>query len=215
MMEARHVLSLKPALAKSLALHLLPALAAVLFSLSTPLVPPVVMIDLVPIGAESVSPRSGARPAAVRPPPPPPPAEVSTAQPAAAPRPREQPQTDQLVSQRAAPALPASGIGREGESVSISLEDSYKARVSMELERRKTYPAVARRLGQTGRVVLKFKIGKSGEVLSAELVAPSAHSSLNQAAQGLLLAMRSFDPIPDELGRASWEFTVPVEYRLN
>jgi len=102
----------------------------------------------------------------------------------------------------------------DGVARKVSLEDFYKAQVWRELQKNKTYPAVARRLGQTGRVILKFKVGKGGEILSSQLVEKSSFSSLNQAAEGLLASLSGFQPIPEELKRLSWEFTVPVEYRL-
>lgn len=96
----------------------------------------------------------------------------------------------------------------------LSLEEAYVAAVRQELERHKSYPAVARRLGQTGRVVLRFKVGSDGAVLESALVSKSNFGSLNTSAEGILAALKKFQPIPAELKRLSWEFTVPIEYRL-
>lgn len=96
----------------------------------------------------------------------------------------------------------------------MTLEESYLAGVRQMLERNKVYPPLAKRLGQTGEVTLKFEVGKGGEVLKSELVNLSPYPVLNEAAKSLLAAVR-FPPIPEELRRPNWQFTYLVKYELN
>lgn len=112
-------------------------------------------------------------------------------------------------------APPAAGeYSPEAQARRMTLEESYLAGVRQTLERHKIYPPLAKRLGQTGEVTLKFEVGKGGEVLKSELANLSPYPVLNEAAKNLISAVR-FPPIPDELRRPSWQFTYLVKYELN
>lgn len=97
----------------------------------------------------------------------------------------------------------------------LSAQSRYELYVRSQIARKKTYPPTARRLGHTGRVILKFRVLASGEVQAAELAQKSAHDSLNQDALKILRGLARLEPIPSELGRAEWLFVVPVDYDLN
>lgn len=105
-------------------------------------------------------------------------------------------------------------FGAEAKARRMSAEEFYRASVRQTLEQKKVYPPLARRLGQTGTVVLKFILGKNGALLNSELTSASPYPVLNEAAKNLL-ASAKFQPIPDELQSPSWEFTIPIEYRLD
>jgi protein TonB len=111
-------------------------------------------------------------------------------------------------------AAAANTISAESKARRMSAEEFYRASVRQTLEQKKIYPPLARRLGQTGTVVLKFKLGKDGSLLSAELAEACPYPVLNEAAKNLVSSSK-FQPIPDELEKSSWEFTLPVEYRLD
>ncbi len=95
-----------------------------------------------------------------------------------------------------------------------SLESSYANQVRQELEQRKNYPAPARILGQSGRVLLQFEVRRDGTVANFTLLEKSPFPSLNQAALDLLQSLK-LPPIPQELQKVSWKFTFPLEYRLD
>ena len=119
------------------------------------------------------------------------------------------------LAPKAIPSLPSAGeYSPEAQARRMTLEESYLASVRQTLERNKIYPPLAKRLGQTGRVTLKFKVAKDGALLGAELLTLSPFPVLNEAAKNLL-ASAKFQPIPDELNRPNWEITIPVEYRLD
>lgn len=123
-------------------------------------------------------------------------------------------QTDSGLKE-AAEAAPATGThSAEVKARRMSVEEFYRASVRQALEQKKVYPPLARRLGQTGTVVLKFILGKNGALLNSEVTNASPYPVLNEAAK-TLLASAKFQPIPEELQSPSWEFTIPIEYRLD
>jgi protein TonB len=99
--------------------------------------------------------------------------------------------------------------------MSESLKATYESRIRAALEERKRYPTMAKSLGQTGRVVLRFVVERDGTVSRSELLQKSPYPLLNRATQGILEGVTKLEPIPRELHRLSWEFTVPVDYRLD
>lgn len=107
--------------------------------------------------------------------------------------------------------------GREGvaNGIEVSPEDRYLYELQKLLERRKIYPAMARRMGQTGRVLVRFTLNKDGAVLASELVEKAAHESLNKAASELIRSIDGAKPFPQEITKNSWNITVPIEYVLN
>lgn len=194
----------RSALGFSFSLHLLLGLALAAVRSGLPLSPNVVMVDWIETAPSagldtitaSPNQRESAKPAMAKPRPAPSAASSGPAEAAA----------------ETSPA--ASEYSAEARARQMTLEESYLAGVRQTLERNKIYPPLARRLGQTGEVTLKFEVGKGGEVLKSELAALSPYPVLNEAAKNLISAVR-FPPIPDELRRPSWQFTYLVKYELN
>lgn len=91
---------------------------------------------------------------------------------------------------------------------------SYEAEVARLLNARKRYPEMARRLRQQGRVGVRFKVQRDGQLLAFELIEPSVHSSLNEAARRLIQDIGNFKPFPAQIKAITWVMTVPIEYKL-
>lgn len=95
-----------------------------------------------------------------------------------------------------------------------SLIERYAAMIRGQLEAQKSYPALARRLGKQGTVVVRFTLQRDGRVLKAEILSPSEHPVLNDAAKKLVENVASFAPFPAEITAGSADFLVPIEYQL-
>ncbi len=108
-------------------------------------------------------------------------------------------------------------VGRLGvaNGSEVSAEERYLYELRRLLERKKLYPVMAKRLGQTGKVTVKFTLAQDGSLLNSEVVGKAAHDSLNNAAQELVKSIHGVKPFPEEIHRVSWEITVPIEYMLN
>lgn len=96
-----------------------------------------------------------------------------------------------------------------------SLEDAYLSKVRNLIEKNKIYPKVAKRLNQTGKVYVTFLITKDGEIKNCRVHKSSKFESLDNASIEILLKIASFEAIPKELNKNSWEITVPIVYQLS
>jgi periplasmic protein TonB len=143
------------------------------------------------------------------------PALVATAPRTASPAATES-QTENAAQPIAESAVASANVSEGPEAIArrLSAEDAYLAAVKRELDRHKSYHPIAKRLGQTGRVTLRFKLSAEGRVLESRLVTPSPYEALNESALATLAAVRAFQPIPADLGQPSWEITVPIDFRL-
>ncbi len=93
--------------------------------------------------------------------------------------------------------------------------DSYVAELREALESNKLYPSAAKMLGQQGKVIVGFRVLQNGQIEEVRLLEASPYERLNEAALATVRRLASFKPIPAELKLVRWDFTVPVEFRLN
>lgn len=104
-------------------------------------------------------------------------------------------------------------VGQVGRLAKTS-EEVYIAELKYDLEKRKKYPVMAKKMGHTGRVTIKFEIDRRGEIIYSEILVPAKHPSLNESVQKLLLETKTFKPFPEEISRTTWKFILPVEFKL-
>lgn len=107
------------------------------------------------------------------------------------------------------------GPGQGHGSGSGSVLQGYLREVRRLLEKHKTYPWMARRQHREGVVVLKFTIGRDGEIAHRQIARSSGHEVLDDAAQETLLKVGRFPPLPPALGRSHLNIQVPLAFRLN
>ena len=106
--------------------------------------------------------------------------------------------------------------GREGvvTGSEVSPEDRYLYELKKLLERRKNYPLMARKMGHTGTVTMRFTLKPDGTLAGSEVVGKAPYESLNQAAVTLVEGINGMKPFPQEIRKDSWSITVPIEYTL-
>lgn len=76
-----------------------------------------------------------------------------------------------------------------------------------------TYPAISRRLGEQGRVVIRVYIDERGEPIEADWAQRSGYSRLDQAAMTAVMAWRYVPAKRGEVPVAMW-FNVPITFDL-
>lgn len=158
------------------------------------------------------SPQKGTTPHAAK--------RMTTPKVAATPNSPAAPQMAQPAQSETAPvATVTTGSGntaRESASpgAQTQAQTTYEQYVRAQIAQRKTYPPLARRLGQTGQVVVKFRVEASGQVTNAEVLHQSPYETLNRDAQKILSALSRLEPIPQELGKSHWDFVIGVDYKL-
>lgn len=126
--------------------------------------------------------------------------------------------TSQAAGSSAGTSDKGATAGREGVAngnAEASPEERYLYELKKLLERRKRYPMMAKKMGQSGKVTMRFTLSADGSLTAAEVVEKSQYESLNQAAIDLVKGIDGMKPFPKEIDRSSWSITVPIEYHLN
>lgn len=88
----------------------------------------------------------------------------------------------------------------------------YKAELRARIEQNKAYPAMSKRLGQTGTVVIAFTLLEDGSITDAKIETPSRYERLNASALEAVQKVEKFKPIPKEAGENKMDFKVPVKF---
>ncbi|WII73861.1 TonB family protein [Bdellovibrio sp. 22V] len=135
---------------------------------------------------------------------------------------QSQPEPQQTSSGKVAGSLQGASDkgalqGREGvaNGSEVSPEERYLYEIKKLLERRKRYPVMAKKMGQTGKVTMRFTLAADGSLVTSEVVEKTPYDSLNQAAHDLVKGIHGMKPFPQEIQRTTWVITVPIEYVLN
>jgi protein TonB len=88
------------------------------------------------------------------------------------------------------------------------------AEVAAWLARHKDYPRNARRRRQEGTGVLTFVMDRDGRVLEARLARSSGHDALDSAILEMISRAEPLPRIPQGMGAARLELSVPVSFEL-
>lgn len=93
----------------------------------------------------------------------------------------------------------------------------YMTQLSLWLNKHKKYPTIARRRGLEGELTIRFVIDRDGRLLKHELVKPSPHQSLNNAAIKMLKRASPMPAVPSVLHENSseFEYTIPISFSLS
>ena len=94
------------------------------------------------------------------------------------------------------------------------VENEYRAKLQAAIEAQKKYPRRARRLRHQGSVMVAFKVQKDGLIKGIRVTAPSDSSILDEAAMETVLKISGLFPLPEELQRTEWSFSIPINYYL-
>lgn len=89
----------------------------------------------------------------------------------------------------------------------------FAATVAARLARAKRYPRRAQRARLEGDGTVWFRMNAAGQVTAARLTRATGHAVLDEAIMDTVRRAR-LPRIPDSLGRAQMEFSVPMSFRL-
>lgn len=90
----------------------------------------------------------------------------------------------------------------------------YFGQISAWIDANKDYPTEVKKKKQQGTVVLRFTIGRDGQLLASTIKQSSGHVLLDQAALETLARAAPFPPIPEFVGRETLSIAVPIDYTL-
>lgn len=140
----------------------------------------------------------------------PPKAQPAAPQPLAAPAPLP---AAAAPAVRAVAAGPVTAPGSDDPRAKKQ-EMDYFAQVSAHLNRRKTYPAEAKKAGQQGVVTVRFTVDRLGGVSAVALKRGSGHDVLDQTTLDLVRRVAPYPRIPASLHRESVTLALPIDYSL-
>ena len=90
----------------------------------------------------------------------------------------------------------------------------YFGQISAWIDANKDYPTEVKKKRQQGTVVVRFTIGRDGQLLASTIKQSSGHVLLDQAALETLARAAPFPPIPEFVGRETLSIAVPIDYTL-
>jgi periplasmic protein TonB len=93
-------------------------------------------------------------------------------------------------------------------------EADYYALLSAHLNRKKIYPAEAKRARQQGVVAVRFTVDRSGGVSNSAIRRSSGHAILDQATLALMQRVSPLPAFPRSMPQASVSITLPIQYSL-
>lgn len=148
--------------------------------------------------------------------------EVKQDKPKEKPKPRKKPEP---VKARQAPAAekrkaqvqapveaPRAAAQQSSSGAAASVSPArWQARVASHLERRKRYPAAAKRQGQQGTAQVRFTIDGSGHVQSVSLVRSSGVAALDEEVVALV---RRASPVPAPPPGVNRTIVVPIRFSM-
>jgi protein TonB len=89
----------------------------------------------------------------------------------------------------------------------------YRAALSFWLESHKRYPESARARGEEGRAVLRFRVARSGRVLSYAVVQGTGYADLDAAIDQMMRGA-SLPPFPGDMTAADVDVSVTIRFAL-
>ncbi|SHF02437.1 energy transducer TonB family protein [Devosia limi] len=111
----------------------------------------------------------------------------------------------------AAAATSAGGQSGTGSGGSADVA-RYPGQVQNKLRRALRYPRAAR--GDSGEAHVYFVVDSGGQVLNLRVARSSGNPIIDQAALDTVRKAAPFPPIPNNAGRTSWDFTIPLAFRM-
>jgi protein TonB len=107
------------------------------------------------------------------------------------------------VPRAPAPARPAAPV----------ISAAYRAELSAWLQSHKRYPESARMEGEQGQASLRFRVSRSGRVLSYAIVRSSGYPALDAAVEEMMQGA-VLPPFPADMSAPDIEVTVAVRFSL-
>jgi protein TonB len=164
----------------------------------------------------------------IPPPEPPPPVDLKPPPPKVVQKPPPKP-PEKVVPRRAEPsrappspapaAATASGAPSPAPPAAVPQANpqaaaSWKGALLAHLARHKRYPRAAQSRGDEGVVYLRFTMTRHGAVMAQRVERPSGHELLDLEASDLVRRAQPLPAPPADVPGESFEFVVPIQFRL-
>jgi periplasmic protein TonB len=107
-------------------------------------------------------------------------------------------------------AAPMTGLSQQDSRT----KTKWQRELVAHLGRFKSYPAASRDRRETGQIMLKFELDRSGRVSNAGIARTSGYPRLDAAALDMLNRASPLPPPPASVPGAKFELAVPVKFQL-
>jgi protein TonB len=91
---------------------------------------------------------------------------------------------------------------------------SWHREIAMRIERHKGYPAAAQARHETGTAQLTFAIDRQGRVVTSRIARSSGSTALDQETIDTVRRAQPFPPPPPNMPGETFEFTVPIRFKV-
>jgi protein TonB len=87
--------------------------------------------------------------------------------------------------------------------------------IAAQLERYKRYPSLAQHRGEQGVAMLRFTLGRAGDVSNARIERGSGYADLDAEVLALVQRAQPFPAIPSDIAANTLDLVVPVRFALH
>ncbi len=110
-------------------------------------------------------------------------------------------------------SIPGYAGGTLSGTALADLKTIYKAELRAQIVQNKFYPLAARRLGQTGIVVVAFTLLADGSIQNIRIEDSSGNDRLDTAGLEAVKKVGKFKEIPSEFASNSIDMSVPIKFQ--
>ncbi|MBU0923578.1 TonB family protein [bacterium] len=93
--------------------------------------------------------------------------------------------------------------------------DSYASKLRDEINKNKAYPTISKKLKEEGRVILSFRVLKSGQFTNIKILVSSNKERLDKAALNALYDTKEYESFDKSINKEFLDFELPLEFKLN
>lgn len=93
-----------------------------------------------------------------------------------------------------------------------SLKAKYLNELRIEINKHKRYPKISKRFNEQGKVILSFKVLKSGKFENIRIINSSGKKRLDKAALNAIIDTNKFKVIPNELKVNFLDISLPIKF---
>jgi protein TonB len=136
--------------------------------------------------------------------------------PTSLPKPSPKPRPMESTQPIKPPTMASAEFGNSALDVEMlaQQEHHYRLEIIKRIENNKFFPKRARKMRQTGDVVIEFTLMRDGSLSDAKVLESTAPPILEKAALKAIRVSALFPPFPEIITRDSWSFRTSLEYRL-
>ena len=94
-------------------------------------------------------------------------------------------------------------------------KDEYISKLRIEIDKNKSYPKISKRLNEQGRVVIYFRVLKTGMFENIKVINSSGKERLDKAALQALYDTKKYKPFLNQSNKEYLDFNLPLLFVLN